>query len=381
MKTIKERKKSIGVPRVNSKDKYVDSIQQYLIEFGFNTDIVKSSIERCIEKGFYNMTMSEQADSMTQLVLNLAKDNKTKKELIAYFYKSKNHRIRCRIPMMIYDTYKNSPIEMLENLKVIANDEATGPRENAQGAIRKLLIWQGIDFLNEVVKLKEDPNENVRRAFVEATRPRGVWVEHISFLKDEPVYLYPHLQKLLNDKSEYVKTAIANSINDISKDHKDIAIEWCKEWRNMYGDKIQWIIKQGLRWLRKQGNLKVMELEGYFFPENITMEIALPNGRDIAYNEIVPFELTLENKGEKELSCCLQYKIYKPNGRFKIYEGGIFKLPSKNSQKIIRCQHFSDTSAYKLQDGYYAVEWIINGFKLGEINLDFKRNKSEHETF
>lgn len=373
MKTIKKRKKSSGVPRANPEDQYVKAVEQHLIQFGFDADIVKSCIEKCIQEDFYNMKMSEQASYMTKLILDLAGDQNTKKELISYFFKSENHRIRCRIPMMIHYTYKSDSFNVLERLKKIADDSATGPRENAQEAIRKLLISEGPDFFESIENLKYDLRENIRRACVEATRPRGVWVEHISFLKENPTCLYSLLDHLFNDNSMYVKTAIANSINDISKDNRDLAVKWCKEWKLRYGKSSQWIIKHGMRWLKKRGDFEVMELIGYYQPQNINIAIDVPNGKDIYKDEVVLFELSLENLGQEDLECCLQYNICKPNSRSKMYEGASFFILKGSAIKIIRRHHFTDTSNYELQEGSYNVQWLVNGFMLDEISLNLKR--------
>ncbi len=47
---------------------------------------------------------------------------------------------------------------------------------------------------------------------------------------DDPSPVVELLELLRNDPSEYVRRSVANNINDIAKDHPDVAIDIARRW-------------------------------------------------------------------------------------------------------------------------------------------------------
>jgi len=68
----------------------------------------------------------------------------------------------------------------------------------------------------------DDPNRHVRRLVSEGTRPRLPWAMQLPRLISDPSPVLPLLEKLRDDKEEYVRRSVANHLNDISKDHPDL---------------------------------------------------------------------------------------------------------------------------------------------------------------
>lgn len=134
-------------------------------------------------------------------------------------------------------------------------------------------------------------NEHVRRLASEGLRPRLPWGLRIQQLCKDPSPLFPILDKLKADTSLYVRKSVANSINDISKDHPDIVIDLCRSWlsgsnyseskqdakdvsgidmsSSQISDHTKWIIKHGTRTLVKQGKPEALLLFGCNAPVKI----------------------------------------------------------------------------------------------------------------
>jgi 3-methyladenine DNA glycosylase AlkC len=129
-----------------------------------------------------------------------------------------------------------------------AADGHMAVRECAWDSFRPYLardLKQGLRLLRAWVR---DRDCNVRRCAVEATRPRGVWTEHIEVLKRDPSPGLPLLEPLKSDPSDYVRKAVANWLNDASKTRPDWTRALCRRWtRESRTPETAWIVRRALR--------------------------------------------------------------------------------------------------------------------------------------
>jgi 3-methyladenine DNA glycosylase AlkC len=71
--------------------------------------------------------------------------------------------------------------------------------------------------------------------------------------KKDPAPILPILENLKADPSEYVRRSVANNLNDIAKDHPEIALQIARAWQGV-SPETDWIIKHGCRTLLKRGH-------------------------------------------------------------------------------------------------------------------------------
>lgn len=161
--------------------------------------------------------------------------------------------IRCWATYAIGKNPKLNVKEMLEQIQPFSADKHFGVREICWLAVRPTIaknLTQSIEILSGWTNHKD---ENVRRFASEATRPRGVWCEHIEELKQKPELGLTILEPLKSDKSKYVQDSVGNWLNDASKTQPEFMKKLCKKWKTESPTKeTAYIIKRALRTIEKE---------------------------------------------------------------------------------------------------------------------------------
>lgn len=137
-------------------------------------------------------------------------------------------------------------------LRVVATDPNPGVREYAWMALRPHLAQDVVAGIAALLPLARSEHPWVRRFASEATRPRGVWCAHLRPLRERPELAEDLLEALKADPDRYVQNAVANWLNDASKDRPDWVRALADRWtRQSPGAATAYILKRGLRTLRK----------------------------------------------------------------------------------------------------------------------------------
>ena len=160
--------------------------------------------------------------------------------------------VRCWATSSVGDNASLNIKKMLSKIKPFAADKHFNVRECAWTAVRGKIIQN----LNESIAIlsmwAKDKDENIRRFASEATRPRGVWCEHIIKLKQNPELALSILEPLKSDKAKYVRDSVGNWLNDASKTQPEFVRKLCKRWEKESNTKeTQYIIKKALRTIDK----------------------------------------------------------------------------------------------------------------------------------
>lgn len=99
-------------------------------------------------------------------------------------------------------------------------------RHTSEYAIRQYLLHYPEECLEVLSAWAFDTNFHVRRLVSEGTRPRLPWAKRMEVLGGDPLRNLALLEPLLNDESECVRRSVANHLNDLTKDYKQITINW-----------------------------------------------------------------------------------------------------------------------------------------------------------
>ena len=131
----------------------------------------------------------------------------------------------------------------------------------AEFSIRSFLQQQPQRTLAQLADWTTDPSEHVRRLVSEGTRPRLPWAAQLPAFIADPSPILPLLEPLRDDPSEYVRRSVANNLNDIAKDHPDVA----GGDRAMAGrgPVASSLVRRRLRTLVKAGDPAALRILGY----------------------------------------------------------------------------------------------------------------------
>ena len=202
-------------------------------------------------------------------------------------------------------------------------------RSTAEFAIRPFLIRYEKQTLNVLDKWVTDKNDHVRRLVSEGTRPRLPWAMRLPSFVADPRPTLKLLDKLKDDPSEYVRRSVANHLNDITKDHPDLAVDMLAHWAKGASQERMWIIRHALRSLVKQGHAGALAVLGFDAPDVrlVHFEVQTPV---VLFGDVLRFAFDL--KSQKDQQVVIDYVIHfvKATGATR---PKVFKLNTRTLQK------------------------------------------------
>lgn len=246
----------------------------------------------------------------------------------------------------------------------MASFETITPFVSCEFAIRPFIMQHPKYVMAKINEWTFHPNLHIRRLASEGCRPRLPWAMALPEFKKDPAVLLPILEKLLNDDSPYVRKSVANNLNDISKDHPLILIEFTEKH---YGEteKTDWILKHANRNLLKQAEPRILKVFGFGNTTQIDVQNFKLSTQKVALGEHLYFSFDLVNNAKKPLLVRLEYAVYylKNNRTLskKIFQIGQKEFPPYSINKIRKKQHFKPISTRKYHFGTHQISVIANG--------------------
>lgn len=243
-------------------------------------------------------------------------------------------------------------------------------------AIRPYINTYMERMLVELDAWTQDPDEHVRRLAAEGTRPRGVWMEHIPALRADPRPVLALLERLRADPSLYVRKAVANNLNDISKDHPELALSTARRWLEGGDPRTAWIVNRGLRTLLKRGDATAHHLLGR--PQGVDVEVsrfALAPA-DPRVGEEITLSAGLRNEADQPVALILSYRLHfaRPGGKVsaRVFQWTRRTLAPGEGLTLQTRQPLRDLSTRKHHPGAHRVELLINGVPAAEAAFSLR---------
>lgn len=245
--------------------------------------------------------------------------------------------------------------------------KALTPHFTGEFGIRALIHRDQALALSIISAWVEDPNHHVRRLASEGTRPRLPWAMRLPALVRDPAPLLPILTALIDDPEDYVRRSVANSLNDIAKDHPDLVADFVAGHRPGASPERLWLLRHASRTLFKKGHAGVLATFGFEPLQGVTARLALA-ATQVAFPGELRFRLELRNATTRPQKVMLDYAIHHrlKDGRLspKVFKGKAVTLLPGEALSVERRHAFRPITTRVYYPGEHRIEILVNGESL-----------------
>ncbi|MFY7971635.1 MAG: DNA alkylation repair protein [Flavobacteriales bacterium] len=231
---------------------------------------------------------------------------------------------------------------------------------SSEFAIRPFLEKHQDHTLRVMKKWSKDKNVHIRRLASEGCRPRLPWGSALKEFKKNPHHTLPILENLKNDTELYVRKSVANHLNDISKDHPQLALQIAEEWKGK-NERTDWIVKHALRGLLKKGDTQALAIFG-LKKSTASIDQLSFSKKSLRIGERLEF--SFQCSLPKSESIRIEYAIHyiKSNGQaspkvFMLRE----RLFEKGTHELTKTHSFEERTTRKHYPGEHRIVILING--------------------
>ena len=145
-------------------------------------------------------------------------------------------------------------------------------RHTGECAIRPYLHHHYELTMKHVHRCVHSPSEHVRRLASEGIRIYLPWASAFRRHEQHPESIVAVVEHLADDPAMFVRTSVANNLNDISKKHPEFAVRTAANWLSLRDTpRTRRVINKGLRTLIKNRNPDALDIVGASFDPNISV--------------------------------------------------------------------------------------------------------------
>ena len=240
-------------------------------------------------------------------------------------------------------------------------------------AVRPFIVADQTLMLDQMLEWTGHESPHVRRLASEGSRPRLPWGIALPALQADPAPLLPILEALKLDESEYVRRSVANNLNEIAKDHPDLAVDVLRGWRAHDGAEVQWITRHALRTLVKRGHADALEVLGYGSDPEIDIRNLSVDPDPVPWGGSARFCFDIVSRGDQTQRLLIDFVVYlmRANGR---QTAKVFKLAQKMIEpgevlRIAKAFSFQPVSSRRYYPGRQAITPKVNGREYGRVEF------------
>jgi 3-methyladenine DNA glycosylase AlkC len=253
--------------------------------------------------------------------------------------------------------------------------EEVTKRASCEFSIRAFLSRHRELTHTQMLAWAKSANTHLRRLASEGLRPRLPWGQRLADLIVDPTPVITLLELLKDDPERYVQRSVANSINDISKDHPDLAVALCNRWLVDAPPARLWLIRHALRHLVKKGHSGALALMGAGKPPEIRIESVKLSPTRLRIGDWMQFSLDVISSAESAQDLIVDYVVFyvKARGKVspKVFKLATISLAAGEKAALKSSLSFADMTTRKHYPGSHRLALQVNGtaFELAAFEL------------
>jgi hypothetical protein len=175
-----------------------------------------------------------------------------------------------------------------------------------------------------------------------------------------------------------VRKAVANNLNDISRDNPEVVLDWAGEWNAPdASEERRWILTRALRTLVNRGEPAALAILGYAPPTSLDVTWLDTTPATVGINQLLPFEFQISNRSETSAQVLLLLTMDAPGkgsarrtSRYHLWKGLVGAGQAVSASKRV---HFVDKSTQRKESGTYRLIVTVNGEVVEERTMTFLR--------
>ncbi|KPH08437.1 DNA alkylation repair protein [Rhizobium acidisoli] len=242
--------------------------------------------------------------------------------------------------------------------------KALTPHFTAEYGIRPFIHREQQRALTIISGWVGDPDRHVRRLASEGTRPRLPWAMRLPQLVKDPAPILPILTALIDDPEDYVRRSVANSLNDIAKDHPDLVATFIAGQIENASEERRRLLKHASRTLLKKGHAQALANFGFGAAASLQCELRLITG-EVMFGDGLDFAIRVTNAGKAAQSVMIDYAIHhmKADGSLspKVFKCKTILLAPGQSQAIERRHAMRPITTRRYYPGQHRIAILVNG--------------------
>lgn len=242
-------------------------------------------------------------------------------------------------------------------------------RSTSEFAIRPFVVRHGPETLRTLKGWARDANEHVRRLVSEGTRPRLPWGLQLKAFVKDPAPILPLLEMLRDDPSEYVRRSVANSLNDIAKDHPDLVAALAGRWLKDASPDRARLVRHACRTLIKAGHRATLTALGYSPDAKVSLESFSLSPAKLTFGDALTLKVALASTARGPQKIVLDYVVHhrkKSGTSAKVFKWKSFTLAAGETITLHRKHAIKRITTRVYYPGVHKVEVMANGKVLGE---------------
>jgi 3-methyladenine DNA glycosylase AlkC len=289
--------------------------------------------------------------------------------------------IRGALDSPTFDAWMTVPVTFLVADRGIDAPETAMPplaaltgRFSSEWAVRPFIERHPEAAFAWFLRWTGDADPHVRRLASEGCRPRLPWAPRVARLVDEPAPVIEVLDRLVDDPSEYVRRSVANNLNDIAKDHRDLALATATRWSAGAGEDTAWVVRRGLRTLATAGDPAALAILGYDGDAAVALEQLTVTPTDPVIGTAAQVAARL--RADVDTPVVVHYLVHHA-GANGMRAPRAFVLARRTLAagvpvELSRRHTFAQRSVRRLYPGRHRVEIQVNGRVLGGVDIDLR---------